>query len=435
MARSTDAVCVIGAGPAGLSAAHYLRERGYQRVTVLEAANRVGGKCCTIAHEGEAYDLGAVLAAPGYTHVLELARRHDVEAVPGPPHVLVDRERAWSRPLGPLVLDFTSPATYRAVLSFARALAQNRGLARPGFAALGPDAHLTGREYIDRHGLQPLEDSLYAMFSGYGYGFPAEVPVAYLFKLLYLLFPDGPLSAARWLKLRADQEGPIAAARFFQPLMFRGGYQGLFEKVAAPLDVELGAEVRRVERKGGRVEVTVGERTQTFDRVIVTMDARRILETITLTAEETSRLAQVRFVPYYSFLCRLSGAPALTASFHIDRVRKGLRNRVLVVSQPNGHPSMSVIYVIGAEDGTLRSIEGGLAEDLASLGHRLDAIVARGQWTYFPHLAPAAMRSFYADIDRAQGTGGLYFAGELLSFATVESVCRYSRSLVNRFFA
>ena len=39
-----DPVCVIGAGPAGLSTAHALESRGHQ-VIVFEKQPEVGGKC------------------------------------------------------------------------------------------------------------------------------------------------------------------------------------------------------------------------------------------------------------------------------------------------------------------------------------------------------------------------------------------------------
>ena len=51
-------VVVIGAGIAGLAAAHRLLERG-ARVTVLEASDRVGGKLLPGEVAGARVDLGA----------------------------------------------------------------------------------------------------------------------------------------------------------------------------------------------------------------------------------------------------------------------------------------------------------------------------------------------------------------------------------------
>jgi monoamine oxidase len=51
-------VIVIGAGVAGLAAAHYLKRHSF-RVTVLEARERIGGRICTETHWGVPIDLGA----------------------------------------------------------------------------------------------------------------------------------------------------------------------------------------------------------------------------------------------------------------------------------------------------------------------------------------------------------------------------------------
>jgi protoporphyrinogen oxidase len=55
--RTNPPVVVIGAGPAGLSAAHRLAERGLEPL-VLERAERVGGIARTEGYQGYAFDIG-----------------------------------------------------------------------------------------------------------------------------------------------------------------------------------------------------------------------------------------------------------------------------------------------------------------------------------------------------------------------------------------
>ena len=38
-------ICIIGGGPAGLSAAMYLEKKGYTDYVIYEKLNKVGGKC------------------------------------------------------------------------------------------------------------------------------------------------------------------------------------------------------------------------------------------------------------------------------------------------------------------------------------------------------------------------------------------------------
>ncbi|MET7685377.1 protoporphyrinogen oxidase [Streptomyces sp. NPDC005423] len=67
-------VVVIGAGIAGLAAAHRLLERGGTRVTVLEASDRVGGKLLPGSIAGVRVDLGAESMLARRPEAVALAR-------------------------------------------------------------------------------------------------------------------------------------------------------------------------------------------------------------------------------------------------------------------------------------------------------------------------------------------------------------------------
>ncbi|MBQ2063706.1 MAG: NAD(P)-binding protein, partial [Firmicutes bacterium] len=45
MANLTDRICIIGGGPAGISAAMYLQKKGYENYEIYERLNKIGGKC------------------------------------------------------------------------------------------------------------------------------------------------------------------------------------------------------------------------------------------------------------------------------------------------------------------------------------------------------------------------------------------------------
>ena len=55
---SKDAkICIIGGGPAGLSAGMYLEQKGYENYTILEKEDHVGGKCHSPEYEGRRYEI------------------------------------------------------------------------------------------------------------------------------------------------------------------------------------------------------------------------------------------------------------------------------------------------------------------------------------------------------------------------------------------
>lgn len=85
MAAETD-VAIVGAGAAGIAAARKIAAGG-RRVVVLEAADRIGGRCITdTAIFGEPCDLGAHwLHAPEVNPVAKLAPRTGLDIYPAPP--------------------------------------------------------------------------------------------------------------------------------------------------------------------------------------------------------------------------------------------------------------------------------------------------------------------------------------------------------------
>ncbi|MEV5542361.1 FAD-dependent oxidoreductase [Saccharopolyspora shandongensis] len=70
--RPTSTVCVVGAGPSGLTVAHELEHLGHT-VVVLEREPVVGGKSVSVDVDGRAYDLGAHICTPRYEELAELA--------------------------------------------------------------------------------------------------------------------------------------------------------------------------------------------------------------------------------------------------------------------------------------------------------------------------------------------------------------------------
>ena len=73
-------VIVIGAGLAGLAAAHALQAGG-ARVRVLEASDRIGGRLHTVVRNGLRFEIGGVEVGTGYARVHAHAQRVGVGSV------------------------------------------------------------------------------------------------------------------------------------------------------------------------------------------------------------------------------------------------------------------------------------------------------------------------------------------------------------------
>ncbi|UKI49140.1 MAG: NAD(P)-binding protein [Clostridium sp.] len=67
-------IAIIGAGPAGITAAYYLEKNGFTNYEILEREDHVGGKCFSPYYKGKRYDMGAILGAPSYDVVQEMMK-------------------------------------------------------------------------------------------------------------------------------------------------------------------------------------------------------------------------------------------------------------------------------------------------------------------------------------------------------------------------
>src|SRR5947209_20249161 len=70
---ATHDTAIIGAGIAGVTAAHTLKQAGREPV-VFERQGRVGGRVQTVKRNGFTFDIGAFIYLGSYTDAANLAR-------------------------------------------------------------------------------------------------------------------------------------------------------------------------------------------------------------------------------------------------------------------------------------------------------------------------------------------------------------------------
>ncbi|MEU9978317.1 protoporphyrinogen oxidase [Streptomyces sp. NPDC051014] len=319
-ATDTGQVVVVGAGIAGLAAAHRLLERGV-RVTVLEAADRVGGKLLPGEIAGVRVDLGAESMLARRPEAVALAREAGLGDRLRPPSTAT--ASIWTRgalrpmPKGHVMGVPGTAAALSGVLS-------EEGLARIGRDAdlprteVGDDvavgeyvAGRLGREVVDRL-VEPLLGGVYAG-DAYRISMRSAVPQLYQAARTH----DSLTEAVR------DIQAKAAAARQTGPVFtgIEGGVGTLPLAVAASVRARGGeivtgttvTELRRVApdpaRDPGRDgspaggprtgwRIVAGDRVRYADAVIVAVPAP--VAARLLRAEAPAVAAELAAVEYAS---------------------------------------------------------------------------------------------------------------------------------------
>jgi hypothetical protein len=448
-------ILILGAGPGGLSAAHFLRRYGYKNVTVFEKLGRVGGMCRSITEDNQAFDLGAVFASSSYREVLRMARSVGarLERFDGATAIRWDPEQGTARFGGLLRHVLGDSSLWRYLLLCLRYLwlrfRIRKIVGRTGWAGISDHAELCVpfSDWLERNRLTQLERLFELPVTTFGYGSLDEIPAPYVLKYMGLTtFLALALTSAPFARLLPSC---LVARRF------RFGFQRLWERLAWELNVRLNVEVKRIERHEGGVRVTyrhsmqlLGDETPhaedqaTFDHVIVACplihtDLEEIIE---LTEEERWFQSRARYIPY------------AVASFEVADLVLPRRIAFPVPVPPAGWPmlvgqahrdnELMTFYARLAHEPPTPEDESQLKEHIVQLvtalgGHidEQDDWHSYDAWLYFKHVDAEQFSEGYFDRwERAQGRNRTFFVGGLFDFDYVEGVARYSRDLVERHF-
>ncbi|MFF4833005.1 protoporphyrinogen oxidase [Streptomyces sp. NPDC001315] len=299
---STRHVVVIGAGIAGLAAAHRLLERG-ARVTVLEASDRVGGKLLPGDVAGVRVDLGAESMLARRPEAVALARAVGLADRLQPPATAT--ASIWTRgALRPMPKGHVMgvPGTASALTG----VLSDEGLARIDRDAdlprteVGDDvavgayvAARLGREVVDRL-VEPLLGGVYA---GDAYRISLRSAVPQLFQAART--HDSLTEAVREIQAKAaanQQTGPVFMG-------IAGGVGRLPLAVAESVrsrggEIRLNSPVQGLRHTGDGWEVLVDDRVEEADAVVVAAPARDAARL--LSDESPGAAAELRTVEYAS---------------------------------------------------------------------------------------------------------------------------------------
>jgi predicted NAD/FAD-binding protein len=429
-------ICILGAGAGGLSAAWYLRQRGFSEITMVERNPEVGGKCRSWTADGALCELGAIGVFPCYTRVHAFLERYGMKVEPVPSYQLVQADGDASAPLSQVYRGLSLPSQLGFFLDLQRYRSLRRSLA-PHLD--GPDGLVDIREaglherfdlFLREHDLQRLERMFHICVTNYGYGFLDEIPAAYALKYLSVPMLDAFVNHGMG---QADQIGWLP----------RLGYQGLMRAIADDLPTvrfRKGAETARIERTAAAVRLALPNQVLAFDLLIVTTSDLRNLESVLdLNDEERAVLSRVRFNNYATVLLEASGigpggygcnlAPDRTVGPPPD-------GGVVQMLRPYPDRDLLVCYCYARDASvTLDRFIARCERTVHARGGRMVRVVEACAWRYFPHFDSDALSLGFAARLRALAGRGIRFAGSLHGFETVESVLAVSERLAEEIAA
>ena len=431
----TARIAIIGAGAAGLTAAHELLQLGYHKITVFEREHRIGGKVFSYRNGINPIELGAIWAGDDYSVVLALADKYGVEYVQEDVDFMVEDHGEIVPMWG---AQFLGSRLAQVVLEMFHAnwlgLRFHKDLGKIGFADLNPELVMNFSSFAAKYRIETLAALFRPFWIGCGYSDYDDTPTIYVLRFMIPILNRAIRNVVTSLSFRKFIDGTYR---------FPTGYMTIFERIANTLpDLRLGTSVSKVERfKEGdrwRIRITAGDHSENFDRLIVATDLHASRRFLDLTPDEESLFSMVTTHQYRLNLFRGSDDSKIRHQMVLfDQESTAIGSpRVVFGYQRREFAPLWVIGESASHEAEKRHDPVVLKAALSLLGSSNPQLVTTVDWNYFPRVTSAAMAAgFFDHLERMQGERATFYVGSALNFETVETTAAFAQDLVRRRFS
>ncbi|MEE3488186.1 MAG: FAD-dependent oxidoreductase [Bulleidia sp.] len=445
-------ICIIGAGPAGLSAGMYLEQKGYDNYTILERNDHVGGKCNSPTYNGRRYEMGAIMGVPSYYAV------HDVEEFCGFTHDGPRLNRDYKDKNGNVIYPFDPKKNPLQIPHLLKMRSQvkkfgelletkykgydvngHRGVAQgryDGYAVTPGREKVSGenpnlkdltlpfKDFCKLNGVELVQDIWIGPYTSFGYGYFDEIPAAYVLKYLDFQTTMNFVNVNLWT--------------------WKDGTQSIWERLNDKLKnhARLNSTISSVERKDGKVYVTVNGQVEEYDKLIVTAPLAKFGDYADIREDEKKYFDKIDYERYdtMAFMPEDGKVPATSYYIFENMTPETIGHLMVYYRRWRDDDNQPIVtYTLrNHKDRPVLDYEATkkvVLDDLKTMKNPAKEVINEGEWYYFPHVfSEDYAAGWYDDVEAMQGKYDTFYAGEIMAFGDMDETAEYSRELVDRFF-
>ncbi|MEM1147338.1 MAG: FAD-dependent oxidoreductase [Pseudomonadota bacterium] len=403
---------ILGGGPAGLTMARMLRDRGLERVTVLEAKAKVGGKCLTNEIGGHVVEFGTCYAIWSHKYILKQMKSLGIR------RNYLKAQRIDDRELLEYIRDGSGPPLLLQVIKYARLRARLMRRLRQQDETVNPILAKATSAWLQEHQLGKIERMMHRVVTSIGYGYLDHLPLIHAF---------------RWV----DVDMLITGLLKFTVMPDRG-WQNFWNRFSEPLDVHLDQPVTAIRRSESGIEVeTETGALHRADFLVNTIPIDRFNRLTRPTASEADVAKAVKWSGYTTTLVSVEDWPhSAPVNSWSDTCANNARDGELLFSR----------YECPDEDGrhlfTVGQSSAAYNEDelmelaLFSASERgaVDPrIVQQIVWEYMPSYSADAIRDgLLQQMQTMQGEKRTFHTGSTFSHEAVSTISAFNAQLISK---
>jgi len=465
-ANSADArIAIVGAGAAGLSAAHQLKKLGYDHIVIYEKEAQVGGKARTLTLDGHKIELGTLFFSNRYKNLLALAEEFNLPVDTFQSRFMFYDHSGKKVPYK----GYTGSSLYESFLGINRfrKLRNNLSLLnQPGFANIeNEDVLEPMSSFAHDYEFQSIFAPFDLILVGFGYGYMDQVPALYPLKLMDLLYDAGLNGIIEITKLKFSYPlslpypsglGMPGVSELFSPspymtdiMRLTNGSQSLWEEMAKQFgdDVRLSSPVTHVKRHCIDEKCTIDVQSQNnieqYDKLIVATPLDVALHYL---GDDASQIEQdlfrrVKYINYKVTVFRSETLPKSETVFFQQHLTSDRRGHIVAYLSYYEDSNIFIAYQQAdwvdpsQQEQQMQDLRETLHEDLQAIGGSVDEILYEKLWNHFPHFeTPDIENGIYQKLEDLQGVKGTYYVGSIMNFDTIETTIEFSYDLMKRHF-
>ncbi len=407
-----QAIAIIGAGAAGLTAADTLKDKGYSNVTLFEKNSYAGGKCRSVEIEGYMHELGAGIIAHNNKTVIDIAHKYNVALDP----VIFGSSMFVNGETGQQLPELTTSQKRRRsaeLVKYGSLLLRYRSSIAAGHTHTHKDLMVPFTEFAAKHDLQFLKDDMEAFFTGYGYGYFENVPAVYVLKYYNL----------------ATIKSFLSKKIYTLP----GGIQHLWTTVAKHHNIRFNSQITKIER-GETIHIHTKNNVEQFDTLVFASPLDEAMQYTNGSEEEQELFSKIQYIDYRTIACSVEGLPH-SDGYIPDNYSPSRAGHPVFWHHRHENTNTFTFYAMPKAKTKDEEVVKHAESLISSMGGTLIKVHGVTRWKYFPHVHQKEMeQGYFKKLERLQGQNHTYYVGELLNFSTVGLTSEYAQKLIKSIF-